>query len=119
MGDALIPGVALFTDCAAPGCAGLVSEPGGLCPACLAELGAYVRRLPGPQPRLAAAGDDVPATPAKEASPAPPSEWRMNQRCWVCEERRKCRQDPSSRNGWICTDCLAIPAGHAPPEAGP
>jgi hypothetical protein len=38
---------------------------------------------------------------AREAPPpGMPGEWRRNQKCWCCEERRACRQDPDSPHGW-------------------
>jgi hypothetical protein len=34
--------------------------------------------------------------------------WTRNQTCWCCEQRRTCRIDPDSPNGWICKKCLEI-----------
>lgn len=32
-------------------------------------------------------------------------EWKLNQLCWVCEERRKCRPDDHQGGAMICKPC--------------
>ena len=39
----------------------------------------------------------------QEASAA--VEWRANQRCWLCEERRRCRRDEMHLSRRVCRDC--------------
>ncbi len=70
--------------------------------------------LPEPAGTGPAAGPDPVVQPpaasqvaaARDASP----EYRRNQLCWVCEERRTCRLDPGrhSEVRWICRTCEAI-----------
>ena len=69
----------------------------------LAERDRYVREV------YAARRDMAPLPePAPAAAVEPEVEWRPNQTCWCCEERRKCRPDPDQPTRWICKDCLEI-----------
>jgi hypothetical protein len=58
---------------------------------------------PGPMAPAAGAGR---AAAARDADP----EYRRNQLCWVCEERRSCRLDPDRHPEvrWICKTCETI-----------
>jgi hypothetical protein len=35
-------------------------------------------------------------------------QYKANQHCWVCEQRRTCRLDPDQRGQWICKECEAV-----------
>ena len=51
--------------------------------------------------------EPVPPPVEPAALPVVPGvEWRANQVCWVCEERRKCRPDPDHPDRWICKNCM-------------
>ena len=65
----------------------------------LAEATPIARPGPQAQPPTAAR----PAA-ARDASP----EYKRNQLCWVCEERRVCRPDPDHSGRRICRTCEAI-----------
>ena len=96
--------IPLFYDCPVSACVGLVGDPRTVCGGCLAAFGPYLRPV---------AHEPAPAEPVKQARKPKKRatqevEWRRNQRCWVCEQRRSCREDPDSSNGWICRKCLAI-----------
>src|ERR1039457_5196399 len=44
-------------------------------------------------------------------------EWRRNQKCWCCGERRACRQDPDSSNGWDLQVMRGHPVTGTPPTS--
>lgn len=118
--------LALFGVCS---CGALTACPGVPCESCVATAREYIRRTdgaPATDAELAsllssgmdAAGPDEtepgaipPADPAHPPGQAS-AEWRANQLCWVCEQRRKCHPDPDFADGagkrWICKDCEAI-----------
>jgi hypothetical protein len=72
--------------------------------------------IPLPEPAVAApaAGPDPqarpPATTQTDPAPGASPEYKRNQLCWVCEERRTCRVDPDRlpEVRWICRTCEAI-----------
>jgi hypothetical protein len=104
----------LFPDCPLPGCHNVVSDPHEVCGQCLDAFGPYLRPVAPlaspagqrPAPSAVPAGRVTPAQRDHVAAAA--VEWKRNQVCWCCEERRTCRQDPDSSNGWICKQCLEI-----------
>lgn len=61
--------------------------------------------LPGPAWTAPVAGP-APAPAAGDGS----TEYKRNQLCWCCGERRNCRPDPDQRPGirWICRTCEVI-----------
>ena len=65
----------------------------------LAEVAPTAEPGPQAQPPTAAR-----AAAARDASP----EYKRNQLCWACEERRTCRPDPDHPGRWICRTCEAI-----------
>lgn len=113
--------VQLFPTCPLPGCKNPTDDPRQPCPECLAAFGDRLRPAGEPvaaeefaaqveqrdaevQAILAARREMVPLP-----APEPDVEWRPGQRCWVCEDRRKCRRDPDRPERWICRTCLEIP----------
>ncbi len=105
---------ALFPACPVPGCPNLVSDPRQVCGECLATFGPYLRPADAEAPpaeqyaaQIAARDEHVAAVLAERAANTA-GEWKRNQVCWCCEERRTCRQDRDTRNGWICRPCLEI-----------
>ena len=118
----------LFAICPLPGCATLVADPRQPCPGCREAFGPFLQ--PAREPvavedflsAQAASDQRVAALYATRALQLPTStaavgEWRRNQICWVCEERRSCKPDPDRTDRLICRACLAIdPASTIPPE---
>jgi len=111
----------LFPFCPVPGCSALVEDPREVCAGCVAAFGPYLRpssaETPAAEFAEAIAERDRTvaellagqhARPAVAASVGPGVEWRRNQLCWCCEERRACRADPDHRGRWICKTCEAI-----------
>jgi len=104
----------LFPDCPLPGCHNVVSDPHEICGQCLDAFGPYLRPAAPKDPpsgqHTATSATQAGQTGRTEREPAAPGavEWKRNQVCWCCEERRTCRQDPDSTNGWICNQCLEI-----------
>jgi len=70
--------------------------------------------LPGTAGPALAARPDPQAPPEAvhlpAADPDPGPEYKRNQLCWVCEERRMCRPDPDRlpEARWICRTCEQI-----------
>lgn len=109
----------LFSECPACGYPVDDGEPCGQCAAMIDD--GYLRRAAPASLASPAAVAEVTAElervadaqamqAARERRAA--SEWRMNQLCWCCEERRKCHPDPDlpgASDRWICKDCEAIP----------
>ena len=100
--------------CPVAGCAHPVADPRRPCEECRAVFGDMLRELGAERPARSA--EAVVTAPAardaalrsvhvewREASGA--VEWRANQRCWLCEERRRCRRDPTHHSRWVCRDC--------------
>jgi len=128
-----VTALSLFPTCPLPGCNNVTDDPRQPCHGCLAAFGPMLRQsdAPAPEPEayttviaerdagvravMAGRRDMVPlpgppaaAQPAPAPSPEP--ERKRNQVCWVCEQRRTCRIDPGSPNGWICRECEAVDA---------
>jgi hypothetical protein len=127
---------ALFPTCPLPGCANLTDDPRRPCPQCLTAFGDWLRPAATPVSEddfaAAVAERDTAVravlaerrtlttrttagagqAEARRRHPAPAdadhAEWTRNQTCWCCEQRRACRIDPDSPNGWICKKCLEI-----------
>lgn len=115
--------VSLFSTCPLPGCDGPTADPAEPCEDCKKAFGDYMRRSdrltePAVVVQQLAERDEAvkQAYAAQRAWPAIPKpaepklvEWRPNQRCWVCEERRKCRLDPDRADErWICKECIEV-----------
>jgi hypothetical protein len=116
--------LSLFADCPLPGCFNPVDDPREPCGDCLALFGNQLRRsgreVTAEEFTAAMAERDeatrtsyaaqrvvFEATETEPTEPAEPGvEWRSNQTCWLCEDRRKCRHDPSHPDRWICRTCL-------------
>lgn len=103
----------LFPGCPLPGCLNIVTAEGEVCAECVTVLGPYLRPVD-----LAPADTKAPGQAAQEfPTPDPaapvladaPDEWRRNQQCWCCEERRTCHADPQHPDRMICRTCEAIP----------
>jgi hypothetical protein len=111
--------MALFPACPLPACLNLTSDPRQPCEECLAAFGPRLR--PAGEPVTAAEftaliklrDEEVQAVLAERRQmtplPEPDVEWKQGQRCWVCEQRRKCRRDPGCPDRWICGGCLEMP----------
>jgi hypothetical protein len=111
----------LFATCPVTGCKNLVGDPGEVCAECLQVFGPYLRpaRDTSPAGELTAAAARSEAQAAEvlaarrelaalgATTVAVADEWRNNQQCGCCEERRTCHIDPASPNGWICKSCEA------------
>lgn len=119
--------LSLFATCPLAGCRNLTEHPDQPCRGCLALFGPHIQQTGQPQrPAEEAAADHAARDaevaqvltarrglmPLPEPDPARPAvpevEWRANQTCWCCEERRKCRPDPDQPTRWICRTCLEI-----------
>jgi len=71
--------------------------------------------LPGPAEAAPEAPPDLQARPPAAvrlpaAAPDPGPEYKRNQLCWACEQRRMCRPDPGRlpEIRWICKTCEQI-----------
>lgn len=129
----------LFPDCPLPGCTNPVDDPRQPCRDCLEAFGPYLASRDDSEPApvgeyaamLAARDQTVRGvldarrtlTAAPAATAIAPVEWRMNQRCWLCEARSKCRPDPDYPDRWM-RDLRETPLRHprsraadAPPPA--
>lgn len=95
----------LFSTCPVPKCSNPVDD-GQPCAECASLIAAGLIR-PAGQPmtlddvRRELAGQQLVKADRGE-------EYKANQQCWVCEQRRTCRPDPDQRGQWICKDCEAI-----------
>jgi hypothetical protein len=112
---------ALFPQCPMAGCRNMVGDPRHPCPDCTALFGPYLRPAESAVSAeeftaLTAAADARVAKVMAQRAAMPPAaapaaagpERRRNQLCWCCGQRRTCRRDTATRNGWICQDCEAI-----------
>ncbi len=127
---------ALFPTCPLPGCPNLTDDPWRPCAACLTAFGDWLRPAADPvseedfaaaiaerdaavraalakrRTLLTSTAVEVGRSGAGRRDPAlaaaDHAEWKRNQTCRCCEERRTCRADPDSPNGWICKKCLEI-----------
>jgi hypothetical protein len=112
-----MPPLSLFAVWPLPGCRVPVDDPREPCEDCKTAFGSMLRQ--GEQHTGAAeyaaelAGRDAAAQGALVARhgagvvPEPAIEWRSNQLCWLCDQRRKCRADPDHEGRWICRECAA------------
>lgn len=104
--------------CPLPGCANPVTDPSVPCQECLDIFGSMLR--PSSRPPLTS--DEVAAGLADRdaavraaylarheiaGSAGDATLWNANQVCWLCEERRKCRDDDHRPGSWVCTACYA------------
>ena len=109
----------MFPGCPLPGCDNPVTDPREICGPCQAAFGDMLRPVDEPTQTaeqfaaaITARDEQVAAIHAerREIAVANEPEWKRNQLCWVCDQRRTCRLDSESRNGWICRECEATPA---------
>jgi len=98
--------------CVLPGCSNQVDVVGMPCAECLdltTALGPLLRRVDGPaMTEEAIAERDAEVAEAyrqQQLVVADDREWKANQRCWLCEERRRCARTPQ---GWECSTCQEI-----------
>jgi hypothetical protein len=101
-------------------CGGLSPAEGLACDRCVAAWRPYIRHVSGRIPadaelalvlgEASALLSAEVATAVRPASREAAPEWRLNQRCWCCAERRKCRPDPEMPGHWICPRCADLPA---------
>lgn len=89
----------MFDDCVIPGCVNPVIATGDVCQPCRTAFGRYLTFRPDTQPPTTT------PTPAPAPGDRPRGESKANQRCWLCEQRRTCTQQP---RGWECTTCHAV-----------
>jgi hypothetical protein len=104
--------VLLFAECVLPGCRELVAAAGEVCPGCVAAFGPRLRPVPDAEPLTEPAIMDRDQAVAqhyqdRRHSPAADDgrEWKSNQSCWMCEQRRRCAR---TDQGWECRDCLTV-----------
>ena len=100
--------------CPVAGCAHPVADPRRPCEECRAVFGDMLRELGAERPARSAAAA-VTALAARDAALRSVHaerregnaaiEWRANQRCWLCEGRRRCRRDPMHLSRRVCRDC--------------
>lgn len=102
----------LFAKCVLPGCRELVAAAGEVCPDCLASFGPLLRQVPDAEPLTNAQIEDRDQAVAqhyheRRDSPAAQDgrEWKSNQLCWMCEQRRRCAR---TDQGWEYRHCLRI-----------
>jgi hypothetical protein len=101
----------LFAECVLPGCRELVAAAGDVGPDCLAAFGPLLRQVPDAEPLTAEQVEDRDQAVAqhyqgRNASAAQDGrEWKSNQLCWMCEQRRRCTQ---TDQGWECRHCLTV-----------
>lgn len=100
--------------CPVAGCQNAVADPRVPCRRCRAAFGGMLREVVVDEPEqgpeevvavLAERDAAVTAAYAARRGVAPEVEWWLNQRCWLCEERRKCRRDPMHPARWVCREC--------------
>jgi len=104
----------LFATCPVGGCSNLVSDPRQVCSECRAAFASYLR--PSSTPVLSAeafaaklAEADARHRQALAARHDKTPAWKANQRCWVCEERRTCREEQVGiERRWVCKTCEQI-----------
>jgi hypothetical protein len=109
----------LFHGCPLPGCTGPTHDPREPCEDCKAAFGDYLRPPDAAAPRPTADQyaaqladrdrETREATARQHAAPEPAVEWRRNQACWVCDQRRTCRHDLDYPDRWICRNCHEEP----------
>ena len=100
--------------CPVAGCEHPVADPRLPCEECRRVFGDMLREV-GPEQPAQSAQVAVTALAARDAAlrsvyaewqeASAAVEWRANQRCWLCEERRRCRRDPMQLSRWVCRDC--------------
>jgi hypothetical protein len=117
----------LWPTCPLANCPNPTSEAGQPCDECIALFGDHLRPTGQPVPvsfeeRMRQGDLEVRRilTQRREMEPLPQTppppaaeEWKMNQLCWVCEQRRKCRRDtisdyPGREPQWICGICEKV-----------
>ncbi|GAA1890251.1 hypothetical protein [Williamsia serinedens] len=109
----------LFAHCPLPGCDTLTATQGQPCDGCREAFGALLAHTPGGAPLTAAdqAARDaetlaayrshaaLTTADAGDDTEAGEGETRSNQRCWLCEQRRRCTR---IARRWECRDCATI-----------
>jgi hypothetical protein len=104
----------LFATCVLPGCPDLVEAAGDPCPSCVAAFGTLLRQVPDAE--LLSAEQIAERDQAvqqhyrdRRTIPLPAGaddrEWKPNQLCWLCEQRRLCTR---TGQGWECRACLTV-----------
>jgi hypothetical protein len=108
------PAWSLFATCVLPGCRDLVEDAGDVCPCCVAAFGTLLRQVPEAERLNAeqiAERDQVVQQLYRERRTSEPAaasderEWKPNQLCWLCEQRRLCTP---AEHGWECRTCLTV-----------
>jgi hypothetical protein len=115
--------LALVPECVLPGCKGQVDEVGQPCDGCVAvfaELpGGWALRSVDAPPMTAAAIADRDGA-VRDAyrqqqlvvleQPTDDREWKANQLCWICDERRRCAlvDHHGWEKRWECRSCQEI-----------
>ena len=107
----------LFANCPLPGCARLTDVQGQPCDDCRKAFGELLAHTPGGEPltaqapaardaeTLAAYSGHAALTAAEPSDVADEGETRSNQRCWLCDQRRRCTL---INRRWECRDCATI-----------
>lgn len=115
----MLPEPELFAHCPLPGCARLTDAQGQPCDDCRTAFGEMIAHTPGGAPLTAAdqAARDaetlaayrshaaLTATEPSDDTEAGEGETRSNQRCWLCDQRRRCTRIDRR---WECRDCATI-----------
>ncbi len=103
----------LFPTCPVFGCTNLVGDPREVCGECHTIFGDYLQPATGPAPSAEAfavtigqSDRRIQEVMAERRLVTTAAEWRGNQRCWVCEERRACREELIGvERRWVCRSC--------------
>ena len=100
--------------CPVAGCESPVADPRRPCDECLETFGDMLREVSVEEQEqgieeaaatLAERDAAVRSVYAERREDSAGIEWRANQCCWRCEERRRCRRDPTYPERWVCRDC--------------
>jgi hypothetical protein len=113
--------LSVIPECVLPGCRNKVDAVGEPCTECLdltTALGPLLRRVDGPaltEKQIADRDAEVVEAYRQqqlvvlEEAPVDTREWKANQLCWMCGERRRCaRMFRHYRMEWECKACQEI-----------
>lgn len=106
----------LFARCPLLGCDTPTATQGQPCDGCRTAFGDMIAHTPGGEPLTAqdqaardaetlAAYSGHAAIAAAAAEEAGDGETRSNQRCWLCDQRRRCTRVDGR---WECRDCATV-----------
>jgi hypothetical protein len=102
----------LFVECVLPGCRELVAAAGEPCDGCLTAFGPLLQQAPDAAPLTEQDINDRDQAVAqhyqdRRDSPAAEDgrQWKTNQLCWMCEQRRRCAR---TDQGWECRHCQSV-----------